>query len=144
MNIFSHNSSIDNETQMNGEEDKIIKETNKILDANIDVYPTCIRVATERCHGEAITIEIKNKVSREDVIETLQTHQSKDKYNLHLDNVDFPDPLNTKGKIKVQISRIRVRNNKIQLWVCGDQLLRGASLNAYEIFETYIKQNEKK
>ena len=119
------------------EELKMINETKKILDKNIEVTATCVRVPVLVSHSESLNIEFKKQVSLEDVKKALQNSKGCKIIDEHKDGV-YSTPVEAEGKDETFISRIRVDNsnkNSINLWIVSDNLLRGAALNAVEIAE---------
>jgi aspartate-semialdehyde dehydrogenase len=144
-NLFSHNTAI-NEAGYSGEEWKMINETKKILhDADIHVTATCVRVPIFRVHSESINVEFDDSISRPSV-EEIRTALAEfpgvkvvdDRATNH-----FPMPNEATGKYDVLVGHIRhdVSNpNAIDLFACGDQLLKGAALDAVQIAECLIEQ----
>lgn len=137
-NLFSHNTPIGPEGY-NGEEEKIIAETRKILDdPEIMVNPTCVRVPVLRSHSESITVEFDGPAPAEsDVREVLATFPGVCVVD-DRENNRFPMPIDANGQGDVLVGRIRkdISNpNALSLFVCGDQLLKGAALNAVQIAE---------
>ena len=142
-NCFSHNSKIDSASLYNDEEIKIINETRKILnDSDILIDVTSIRVPTIRAHMISVNVEFENDINHVDVIESLLKEPS-----LHLcDDIDtntFPEPIHCSNKEKIYVGRIRKRyedhsNKHYSMLICGDQLLKGAALNAIQILEEFI------
>ncbi|MBW7856957.1 MAG: aspartate-semialdehyde dehydrogenase [Leptonema sp. (in: Bacteria)] len=139
-NVFSHNSAMDSETGYNQEEIKMVNETHKILgDANIEVSPTCVRVGTFRAHAESIHLELKSKADLSKVRQALAEFPGvKLEDNVELNR--FPMPLEVSGKDDVYVGRIRTdykdsSGKTLQLFVVGDQLLKGAALNAVQVAE---------
>jgi len=126
------------------EEMKVAWETRKIFDApDVKISVTAVRIPTIRAHSEAITIETVKDVTADKVKELLATAigvQVKD----DVANAVYPMPLNCSGKDDVEVGRIRqslVFGDKgIDLFVCGDQLLRGAALNAVLIAQALVKR----
>ena len=119
------------------EELKMINETKKILDKNIEVTATCVRVPVLVSHSESLNIEFKKQVSLEDVKKALQNSKGC-KIVDELKDGSYSTPVEAEGKDETFISRIRVDNsnkNSINLWIVSDNLLRGAALNAVEIAE---------
>ena len=119
------------------EELKMINETKKILDKNIEVTATCVRVPVLVSHSESLNIEFKKQVSLEDVKKALQNSKGC-KIVDELKDGGYSTPVEAEGKDETFISRIRVDNsnkNSINLWIVSDNLLRGAALNAVEIAE---------
>ena len=140
-NLFSHNSAI-KEGGYNDEELKIIQETHKIFHApQIRVAPTCVRVPVFRAHSESITLELKKKPD----LKKIRALLSKAPGVRVVDDVNknhFPMPIEATGKDDVLVGRIRkdLSNNKgVCLFVAGDQLRKGAALNAVQIAEILIQ-----
>ena len=137
-NLFSHNTSI-GENGYNEEENKVIEETRKILnDAEILVNPTCVRVPVLRAHSESITIEFEGDAPSENAVREVLAAFPGVKVVDDRENNVFPMPLDASGGDDVLVGRIRkdVSNpNAISLFVSGDQLRKGAALNAVQIVE---------
>lgn len=139
-NVFSHNSPMDPESGYNQEEVKMIKETHKILgDSNIAIAPTCVRVSTFRAHAESIHLELREKGDVEKMREALAAFPGVKVLDNRRAN-RFPMPLEVSGKDDVYVGRIRMdyddhSGTNVQLFVVGDQLLKGAALNAVQIAE---------
>jgi aspartate-semialdehyde dehydrogenase len=139
-NLFSHNTRIDPETGYNEEETKVIQETRKIFaDPLIRVSATCVRVPVLRAHSVAITFECTQPITAGQVRELLQ-----DAPGVRLvDDAErnhFPMPLDASGEDAILVGRIRQdlsdpEGRSISLFVAGDQLLKGAALNAVQIAE---------
>ncbi|GIW27889.1 MAG: aspartate-semialdehyde dehydrogenase [Meiothermus sp.] len=120
------------------EEMKVLWETQKIMeDSQIRVSCTAVRVPTLRVHSEAVTVEFEQPVSPDAAREVLNTAPG-------VDLVDdpttrrYPMPLTATGKFNVEVGRIRkslVFDNGLDFFVAGDQLLKGAALNAVQIAE---------
>lgn len=136
-NLFSHNTDID-ESGYNTEELKMVYETRKILgDEEILVCPTCVRVPVLRSHAESIVIEQERKVSVEEAIEALSNAAGIKLVNDAAAN-HFPMPSESNEQYDVLVGRIRddlSHPNALAIFVCGDQLLKGAALNAVQIAE---------
>lgn len=135
-NLFSHNTEICDEGY-NGEEMKMISESRKILgDPELLVNPTCIRVPVLRSHSESITVEFEEIAPAvEDVRNVLKAFPGV-KLIDDRENNRFPMPNDSNGEHDVFVGRIRQdlsNPNAISLFVCGDQLLKGAALNAVQI-----------
>jgi aspartate-semialdehyde dehydrogenase len=136
-NVFSHNSEIDLESLYNDEEVKIMLETKKILNTNIKISATCVRVPTIRAHAESVSIEFSNKVELNEIRSILDNQVGV----IVEDNIksgEFPEPIKAENKFDVMVGRIRYdlsdeSKKSINLFLCGDQLLKGAALNAYQI-----------
>jgi aspartate-semialdehyde dehydrogenase len=146
-NLFAHNTAI-NSAGYNAEEWKMISETKKILhDENIQVTATCVRVPVFRVHSESVNIEFDaspgwSRPSVEAIREAISEFPGAavvdDRANNH-----FPMPNEATGLYDVLVGHIRhdVSNpNAIDLFVCGDQLLKGAALDAVQVAESLIEQ----
>ncbi len=118
------------------EEMKMVNETKKILDKNISVNATCVRVPTFVGHAESLYLELE-KNSEVKIIEK----QLKDAKGVKYSNFEYHTPLDSAEKNWVYISRLRKdleKENAFNLWVVSDNLLKGAALNSVQIAETII------
>jgi aspartate-semialdehyde dehydrogenase len=141
-NLFSHNSALDS-TGYNQEEVKMVNETRKIFDCmDIAVTATCVRVAVFRAHSESINLEFTDPITPDEVRNIL-----KDAPGVSLmddrEHNRFPMPIDATGKDDVFVGRIRQdfsipENRGINIWVAGDQLRKGAALNAIQIAEKLL------
>ena len=144
-NLFSHNSKIDPETGYNEEETKMIKETRKIFnDPDIRISATCVRVPVLRAHSESLTFECERPITPAEVRAIL-----KDAPGVKLvDDMEknyFPMPKDASGQGDVLVGRIRQdlsdpSGKSINMFVAGDQLLKGAALNAVQIAEVMVER----
>ena len=129
MNAFVHNSSRDKDGRC-GEEVKMIQETFKILNTReIEIYPTCVRIPTVRCHMESITVTFENSFSIDKIEKILE-----DSEGIVLD--DDPQPIDYEGTNNIGVGYFRksLFNDKtFSMVVVGDQILKGAALNAIQI-----------
>lgn len=136
-NLFSHNSPMTDNGYVE-EEMKMVHETRKMLhDDSIMVCPTCIRVPIPRAHSEAISIEQERKVSVEEALDALRRAPGVEVIDDRPNN-RFPMPTDVTGKYDVAVGRIRddiSTENGLAMFCCGDQLLKGAALNAIQIAE---------
>lgn len=121
------------------EEMKVTWETKKIFgDDSIAVSCTAVRIPTFRAHAESVTIETEKPVTAEAVQKLLSNVEGVDLKD-DIANKIYPMPLTATKKYNVEVGRIR--NNPVfgefglDFFVCGDQILRGAALNAVEIAE---------
>jgi len=139
-NLFSHNSSITGNGYCE-EEMKMVNETRKMMhDANIRVSATAVRVPVYRAHAEALSIEQVRKVSVEEARAALAAAPGVKLVDDRAANY-FPMPLDASGQDDVLVGRIRddlAFDNGLSLFVCGDQLLKGAALNAVQIAELLL------
>jgi aspartate-semialdehyde dehydrogenase len=142
-NLFSHNADVNPETGYNGEEEKVIEECRRILDAPaLPIGVTCIRVPVLRAHAIAMTLEFDRVVSPEEVSAVLASAPGvrviDDRARNH-----FPMPSEAEGQGDVLVGRVRrdlgdPSGHSIALFVAGDQLLKGAALNAVQIAERLL------
>lgn len=124
------------------EEMKMIDETKKIMnDDSMRITATTIRVPVYRSHAESVNVEFEDEISVEKAREVLAAFPGV----TLTDNPDeqiYPMPLETSGKDDVEVGRIRKdysTDNALNFWVCGDQIRKGAALNALQIAEYMIK-----
>jgi aspartate-semialdehyde dehydrogenase len=138
-NVFSHNTAI-GEDGYNVEETKMILETRKIFgDASIRIAPTCMRVPVMRAHTESVSIEFTNPMSEGRAREILSAAPGVELLDDRQMN-RFPTPLDASGRDAVFVGRIRndpsvPENRGLQFICAGDQLRKGAALNAVQIAE---------
>ena len=139
-NLFSHNTRIDPGTGYNDEETKVIQETRKIFgDPDIRVSATCVRVPVLRAHSVAITFECGRPISAGEVRELMRAAPGVRLVDDPERNY-FPMPQDASGQDAILVGRIRQdasdpSGRSIALFVAGDQLLKGAALNAVQIAE---------
>jgi aspartate-semialdehyde dehydrogenase len=142
-NLFSHNSKIDPATGYNEEEMKMVKETRKIFgDPDIRVSATCVRVPVLRAHCEALTIECERPITPAEVREILADAPGIKIVDDPAKNY-FPMPKDASGQGDILVGRIRQdisdpTGHSITMFVAGDQLLKGAALNAVQIAEKLV------
>ena len=122
------------------EEEKMINETKKILDKNIEVSATCVRVPTFIGHAESVNVEFENYISAEEASNVLSEAPG---CLVDLDNPEiYTTPIDCAGNDHTYISRIRNDNsieNGLNLWVVSDNLRKGAALNTIQIAEILEK-----
>ena len=144
-NLFSHNSKIDPSNGYNEEEIKVMRETHKIYgDSSIRIAATCVRVPVLRAHSIAINFECERPITPAQVRDIVQTAPG---VKL-VDDVErnyFPMPKDASGQDPILVGRIRQdlsdpSGRSIALFVAGDQLLKGAALNAVQIAELLLKK----
>ena len=143
-NLFSHNAAVDPQTGYNGEELKVIAETRRILGLPaLPIGVTCVRVPVLRAHSMAVTVRFEDHVTPGQVRERLARAPG-------LRLVDdpaanrFPMPCEATGADEVLVGRIRTdlgdpSGRSIALFLSGDQLLKGAALNAVQIAEALLQ-----
>ena len=139
-NLFSHNTRIDPASGYNEEETKVINETKKIFaDEQIRVTATCVRVPVLRAHSVAINFECERPLTPSAVRELLCSAPGV-KLVDDAERNYFPMPQDASGQDAILVGRIRQdvsdpSGRSISLLVAGDQLLKGAALNAVQIAE---------
>lgn len=125
------------------EEIKMIDETKKIMeDASMRITATTVRVPVYRSHAESVNVEFEDEVSVEAARAALEKFPG---VILRDDpsKMIYPQPLQTSGKDDVEVGRLRKDfsiEHGLNFWVCGDQIRKGAALNALQIAE-YIIEN---
>lgn len=128
------------------EEMKMLNETRKILhDQSINVSATCVRVPVVSVHSMSVTFITDQKVSSCKIREILSDSKGVKILDAPLSN-KYPMPVNSEGKDECFAGRIRndiAFENGISMWICGDQLLKGAALNAVQIAEIITGENGK-
>ena len=119
----------------------MVNETRKILQVpDLPISATCVRVPVLRAHSESVNIqfmqpfpvdkarELLNKASGVELIEDVENNR-------------FPMPTDVTGKDEIAVGRIRQdisHPNSLELWLCGDQIRKGAALNAIQISELFL------
>ncbi len=124
------------------EELKMTNETKKILDSEIEVTATCVRVPVRTGHSESINIEFDNFYDFENIIKILKSAPGCKVIDERKDG-GYITPLEAEGDYTTFISRIRKDNSNVKainLWVVSDNLLKGAALNTVQIAECLMKK----
>ncbi len=123
------------------EEMKMIDETKKIMeDDSLRITATTVRVPVYRSHAESVNVEFESEVSLEAARKALAAFPGV----VLRDNPaeqEYPMPLFTSGKTDVEVGRLRrdeSAENALNFWICGDQIRKGAALNALQIAEYMI------
>tara|TARA_B100000131_G_scaffold87795_1_gene84662 strand:- start:774 stop:1784 length:1011 start_codon:yes stop_codon:yes gene_type:complete len=124
------------ENRYTKEENKLVRETHKILDPNIQVAATCVRVPVLNGHSESVHIKTKRPVSEDLALKLLQEAPGLSvKYGKSEE--DYPTVFTDgDGSYLVQVGRVRKDlwdENRLNLWVVADNLLKGAALNSIQI-----------
>ena len=123
------------------EEMKMYNETRKIMHSDVRTSATCVRVSSLRSHSESVWFETERPLSVEEIREALKAAPGV----MLVDdpqNYVYPMPLDSAGKDDVFVGRIRkdlADDNSNTLWLTGDQIRKGAALNAVQIAEYLIK-----
>ncbi|MBQ4445683.1 MAG: aspartate-semialdehyde dehydrogenase [Prevotella sp.] len=124
------------------EEMKMYHETQKIMHTDAKCSATCVRVSSLRSHSESVWIETEEPISVEDARKALAAAPG---VTLRDDpaNLVYPMPLETAGLDDVYVGRIRkdiADDNGLTFWLSGDQIRKGAALNAVQIAEYLIQE----
>ncbi len=124
------------------EEMKVTWETQKIFNDNsIKISCTAVRIPTLRAHSESIVIETEKPINRDDAMRILSQAPGVKLVDDPAHNV-YPMPLNASTEFDVEVGRIRQNlvfgENGLEFFICGDQLLKGAALNAVQIAQLFI------
>lgn len=123
------------------EEMKMYNETRKIMHSDVKVSATCVRVPALRSHSQSVWVETERPISPEEAREAFEKGEGL----VVMDNpskLEYPMPLFLAGKDPVYVGRIRkdlTNDNGLTFWVVGDQIKKGAALNAVQIAEYLIK-----
>jgi aspartate-semialdehyde dehydrogenase len=149
-NLFCHNSAMDPTTGLNAEEQKMISETRKIWgDETVRISATCVRVPVLRAHCESVNITLKKPATLAQVRAALAQAPGVQIIDDRASNT-FPTPLKATGGDDVLIGRLRADPSQLppganpdgstptlgfDLFIAGDQLRKGAALNAVQIAE---------
>ena len=123
------------------EEWKMENETKKILDDNVKVTATCVRVPVKTSHSESINIEFENDFNLDELKNILSKSPGCKVVDEQIDG-GYITPIDAEGDYKTFISRIRkdnTNNKAINLWIVSDNLLKGAALNTVQIAEELVK-----
>lgn len=127
------------------EEMKMFHETKKIMHApNLDVSAMCVRVPVMRAHSEAIWLETEQPISVEQAREAFKAGKGLVVVD-NPDNKEYPMPLFVANEDPVYVGRIRkdiTNDNGLSFWLVGDQIKKGAALNAVQI-ALYMIANKK-
>ena len=119
----------------------MFNETRKIMHSDVRTSATCVRVSSLRSHSESVWFETERPVSVEEIRGALKNAPG---VTLKDDpqNYVYPMPLESAGKDNVFVGRIRkdlADENSNTLWLTGDQIRKGAALNAVQIGEILLK-----
>ena len=135
------------ENDFTKEEMKLVWETKKILDNNIEVQATCARVPVINGHSEAVFFRTKKETSREKIIELLN-NSSGIKVIDNPESQEYPTPLeNANDTEEVFVGRIRSQTinneNWISMWIVADNVYgKGAALNTVQILESLVENKK--
>lgn len=143
MNIIPH-IDVFLENDYTKEEMKMNWETKKIMHTNAEVSATCVRIPVARAHSEAIWVETEKPLSVEEVRNAMENFEGLTVIDNPAEK-QYPMPLFVSGKDDVYVGRIRkdvTDPNGLTFWCVGDQIKKGAALNAVQIAEWLIANGE--
>lgn len=123
------------------EEMKMYNETRKIMHSDVQTSATCVRVPSLRSHSESLWVETETPVSPEEARAAFEKAEGLTVWD-DPKNLQYPMPLFTADKDDVFVGRIRkdlANSNGLTFWLTGDQIRKGAALNAVQIAEYLIK-----
>ena len=132
------------ETDYTKEEMKMYNETRKIMHSDVRTSATCVRVSSLRSHSESVWVETEKPLTVEEVRAAIASAPGctlKDDPQ----NYVYPMPIESAGKDDVYVGRVRkdlANDNGITLWLTGDQIRKGAALNAVQIAEYLIAKGD--
>ena len=139
-NLFPHNTPLNADGYCE-EEMKMVNETRKIFGvSDLRVSATCIRVPVLRAHSEAVNLEFERPFAVSEAREAIAQSPGvtlKEDWEANY----FPMPIDASGEDNVLVGRIRKdlsHPNGLELWLCGDQIRKGAALNAVQIAELVV------
>ncbi|MBD2326984.1 aspartate-semialdehyde dehydrogenase [Alkalinema sp. FACHB-956] len=142
-NLFPHNSKLGDNGYCE-EEMKMVNETRKIFGASdLRITATCVRVPVLRAHSEALNLEFDRPFDVEKARELVRQAPGVELVEDWEKNY-FPMPMDASGKDDVLVGRIRqdISNpNGLEVWLCGDQIRKGAALNAVQIAELLVEKS---
>jgi aspartate-semialdehyde dehydrogenase len=148
-NVFPHESPLDGDTGLNGEELKIIRESHRIWGSDkVQLVPTCARVPAVRSHCQSVMVTLAQEASFDEVRQALGSAPGLRIFD-EGNGQGSPTSLNATGEDDVLVGRVRRapgdssespgRNRVYCLWLAGDQLRKGAALNALQISDELLR-----
>jgi len=143
MNIIPH-IDVFLENDYTREEMKMVWETQKIFHSDMLVSATCVRIPVARSHSEAVWVETEQPLDMEEVRNAFRNAEGVVLLDNPAENV-YPMPLFVSGKDEVYVGRVRkdlANPRGITFWCVGDQIKKGAALNAVQIAEYLVREGE--
>ena len=124
------------------EEMKLVNETNKILDSNISITATAVRLPISGGHSESINLTLENQFKIDDIKSVIKNSKGVILEDNPSENL-YPMPLSSQGKDEVYVGRVRRDNsceNSLNMWVVSDNLRKGAATNTVQIMKLLINR----
>jgi len=122
------------------EEMKLVNETNKILDSNISITATAVRLPISGGHSESINLTLENQFKIDDIKSIIKNTEGVILEDNPSENL-YPMPLSSQGKDEVYVGRVRRDNsceNSLNMWVVSDNLRKGAATNTIQIIKLLV------
>ncbi len=138
-NVFSHESPLDPATGLNGEESKMIAESRRIWnDPALTIIPTCVRVPVVRAHTQSAVVTLESPATEDEIRAALAAAPGVSLLDDRETN-RFPTPLGATGRDPVLAGRVRrFSPTEFGIMIAGDQLRKGAALNAIQILDSIV------
>ena len=124
------------------EEMKLVNETNKILDSNISITATAVRLPISGGHSESINLTLENQFKIDEIKSMIKNSEGVILEDNPFENL-YPMPLSSQGKDEVYVGRVRRDNsceNSLNMWVVADNLRKGAATNTVQIMKLLIEK----
>ena len=124
------------------EEMKLVNETNKILDSNISITATAVRLPISGGHSESINLTLENQFKIDEIKSMIKNSEGVILEDNPFENL-YPMPLSSQGKDEVYVGRVRRDNsceNSLNMWVVSDNLRKGAATNTVQIMKLLIEK----
>ena len=126
------------------EEMNVVWETKKIFNnENIKISCSCVRIPIMRAHSESIVVETEKKIEVKEIKNIFQKTSGIEVRD-DIENCVYPMPITASRKYDIEVGRIRnsliFGKNGLEFFVCGDQILKGAALNAVQIAELVVNK----
>ena len=124
------------------EEMKLVNETNKILDSNISITATAVRLPISGGHSESINLTLENQFKIDDIKSIIKNSEGVILEDNPSENL-YPMPLSSQGKDEVYVGRVRRDDsceNSLNMWVVSDNLRKGAATNTVQIMKLLIEK----
>ena len=121
---------------------KLVNETNKILDSNISITATAVRLPISGGHSESINLTLENQFKIDEIKSMIKNSEGVILEDNPSENL-YPMPLSSQGKDEVYVGRVRRDDsceNSLNMWVVSDNLRKGAATNTVQIMKLLINR----